>query len=110
MLERRAWDIEVTAADIIDSFIVDKERAVGVLNRGVSGENGVVGLDNGGGDAWGGVNSKFELALLAVVCREALEEEGTESRAGSSAEGVEDQESLEGRAVVLICISIPSQI
>jgi hypothetical protein len=67
----------------------------------VGRENSVVRLDDGGGDARGGVHGEFELGFLAVVCGETLEKEGAESRASSTAEGVEDQEALEGRAVVL---------
>ena len=103
VLERRARDIQVAAADIVDGFVVDEEGAVGVLDGGVGGENGIVGLDDGGGDARGGVDGELELGFLAVVRGEALQEEGAEAGAGSAAEGVEDEEALEGRAVVL-CI------
>lgn len=39
------------------------------------------------------VDGELELALLAVVSRESLEEESTEPGAGTTAEGVEDEEA-----------------
>ena len=47
-----------------------------------------------------GVNRELELGLLTVVGRESLEEESSETRSGSSTEGVEDEESLESGTVV----------
>jgi hypothetical protein len=91
---------EVAAADVIDGLVVNHEGAVGVLEGGVGGEDRVVGLDNGGGDLGRRVDTELELALLAVVDREALHEEGTETGTGTTTEGVEDEEALETRAVV----------
>ena len=45
-----ALDVQVTAADVVDGLVVDHEGAVGVLQGGVGGQDGVVGLDNSGGD------------------------------------------------------------
>ena len=41
-----SFDVEVAAADVVDGFVVDHESTVGVLEGGVSGENGVVGFYN----------------------------------------------------------------
>jgi hypothetical protein len=100
MLVVGTGDVQAATADIVYSLVVDEERAVGVLNGAVGRENSVVGLDDGGRDARSGIHSKFELALLAVVGREALKEESTETRTCTTTERVEDQETLEGRAVV----------
>jgi hypothetical protein len=67
-------DIQTATADIVDSFVVNEEGTIAVFNRAVSRQNSVVGLDNRGGDARSGIHGKLELALLAVVGREALEE------------------------------------
>jgi hypothetical protein len=124
----RRLDAEVTAADLVDAvwgesrrqmsaegrqgwkramgsagdvrLVVNHERAVRVLERGVGGEDRVVGLDDRVRDLRGRVDRELELRLLAVVGREALEEERTEAGAGSAAERVEDKEALETRAVV----------
>ena len=71
-----------------------------MLKGCVGGEDGVVGLDNRGGDLRGRVDTELELALLAVVDGEALHEEGTETGTGTTTEGVEDEEALETGAVV----------
>jgi hypothetical protein len=65
-------DSEVAAADVVDSLVVDHEAAIGVLQRGVSSQDGVVWLNDSGGNLWGGVDAELELALLAVVNRETL--------------------------------------
>ena len=61
----------------------------------------IIGLDDGSGYAGCGIDGKLKLGFLAIVGRKALEEEGPEARASSSSKGVEDQEALKGRAVVL---------
>ena len=43
----RAFNVEIPAADVVDSFIVDHEGTVRVLQSGVGGEDGVVRLNNG---------------------------------------------------------------
>jgi hypothetical protein len=96
----RARDVEVAATDVVDGLVVDEESAVGVLNGAVGGEDGVVWLDDGRGHAGRGIDGELELAFLAVVGGEAFEEEGAKAGAGAAAEGVEDQEALEGRAIV----------
>ena len=91
---------EVTSADVVDGLVIDHEGAVRVLEGGVGGEDGVVWLDDRGGGLWGWVDAELELALLAVVDGQTLHEEGSETRSGSTTEGVEDEETLETRAVV----------
>lgn len=76
MLERGARDVQVAFADVVHGFVVDQEGAVGMLDGGVRGEHGVVGLYDRGGHSRGRVHGKFKLAFFAVVCCEALEEEG----------------------------------
>jgi hypothetical protein len=94
VLEVRSGDVQVAAADIVDSFVVNKERAVGVLDGAMSRQDGIVGFDNRRGNARRRVNGEFELALLAVVCGKTLKQKSTESRSGSTTEGVEDKEAL----------------
>jgi len=100
VLVARARNIEVTSADIVDSFIVDKEGAVRVLNGAVGGKNGVVRLNHGGRHTGSRVYSELELGLLAVLSGKTLKKQSTEARTRATAKGVEDQEALEGVAVV----------
>jgi len=93
-------DVEVAAADVVDGLVVEHDGDVGVLKKGVGGEHGVVGLNDGGGDLRGGVDGEAELGLLAVVDGESLEEEGTETGAGTTTNGVEDEEALETSALI----------
>ena len=96
----RTLKAEVTATDVVDGIVVDHERAVAVLERGVGGEDGVVRLHNRRGDLWGRVDTELQLALLAVVDGETLHQQSTETRSGTSTEAVEDEEALQARAVV----------
>lgn len=95
-----ALEAEVATADVVDGLVVDHEGAVGVLERGVRREDRVVGLDDRGRGLGSGIDAELELALLAVVDRETLHQQGTETRASATTERVEDQETLETAAVV----------
>jgi len=93
-------DVEVSSADVVDSLVVEHDGDVGVLEEGVGGEHGVVGLNDGSGDLRRGVDGEAELGLLAVVDGESLEEERAETGAGTTTNGVEDEEALEASALV----------
>ena len=45
-----ALDVEVAAADVVQSLVVDLVGDIGVLEERMDTQDGVVGLDNGGGD------------------------------------------------------------
>ena len=93
-------DIEVTTADIVDGLVVEHDSDISVLKEGVSGEHGVVGLNDGGGDLGRGVDGEAELGLLAVIDGESLEEERSETGSGTATDGVEDEETLETSALI----------
>jgi hypothetical protein len=95
-----ALNVEVAAADVVDGLVVDHEAAVRVLQRGVRGQYGVVRLDHRGGELRGRVDAELQLALLAVVDRQTLHQQGTEARAGATTKRVEDEEALQAGAVV----------
>jgi hypothetical protein len=65
-------DTKVTAADIVDGLVVHHEGAVGMLESCVSGEDGVVRLNNRGGGLGSRVDTELQLALLAVVHGQTL--------------------------------------
>ncbi len=100
MLVAGTRDVEIATADVVDGFIIYEECAVRVLDGAVGGEHGVVWFYHGGGDARSGIHGELELGFLAIVCGETLKEKSSEARASATAEGVEDQEALEGGAVV----------
>ena len=93
-------DIEVSSADIVDGLVIKDNGNISVLQKGVSGEHGVVWLDNGSGDLWGWVDGETELGFLTVVNGKSLEEERSKSGTGSSTDGVEDEETLETSALI----------
>lgn len=102
VLERRTRNVQVATADIVDSFVIDQEGTIGVFDSAVGAENSVIWLDNSGRNSWSWVNCEFELGFLAIVGGEALKQEGSETRTGSTTERVKDQETLERRAVILV--------
>ena len=93
-------DVQVSSADIIDGLVVQHNGDIGVLEEGVGGENGVVWLNNGGGDLWGWVDGETKLGLLTVIDGKSFEKEGSESGTSSSTDSVEDEESLETSALI----------
>ena len=52
-------DAQVATANVIDGFVVDHETAIRVLESRVSGQDGVVWLNNGGSDLRSRVDTKF---------------------------------------------------
>ena len=98
--------IDIIDLDIVDSIIpfahpgilsvslvVHEEGAVGVLEHGVGGEDGVVGLDDGAAELRRGPDDEVELALLAVVGAEALEEEAGDAGASATTDAVEEEDA-----------------
>merc|ERR1711893_264654 len=93
-------DVQVTTADVVDGLIVHHEGAVRVLQGGMGGQDGVVGLHDSGGHLGGWVDGELQLGLLAVVHGQPLHEQGGEARASATTEGVEDEEALQPSALV----------
>ena len=87
-------DAQIAAAYVVDGLVVDHEGAVGVLQGGVRGQYGVVGLDDSGRDLRRRIDGKLELALLAVVHAQLLHEQRGEARAGAAAKRVEYEKAL----------------
>jgi len=95
-----SFDVEVSSADVIDSFVVEHDSDVGVLQEGVGGEDGVVGFNDSGGNLGRGVDGETEFGFLTVIDGKSFQKEGSESGTSSSSDGVENEESLETSAVV----------
>jgi len=93
-------NVEGSSTDIVDGFVVKHDSDIGVLKKRMGGQDGVVWLNNSGGDLWGWVDGETELGLLTVIDGESLEEEGTETGSGTTTDGVEDEETLETSTLV----------
>ena len=89
-----SFDIELSSADIVDGFVIEHNSDISVFKEGVSGKDGVVGLNDGVGDLRGGVEGESELGFLTVIDGKSFEKEGSESRSSSTSDGVENEESL----------------
>jgi hypothetical protein len=93
-------NVEVSSGNIVDGLVIEDDGDIGVLKKRVGGEDGVVWLNNGGGDLWGWVDGETELGFLTVIDGKSLEEEGTESGTGTTTDGLEDKETLETSALI----------
>ncbi len=65
-----ALDVEVSTADVVDGLVVHHEGTVGVLEGGVGGKDGVVGLHHRSGYLRSWIDSELKFWLLSVVDRE----------------------------------------
>ncbi len=93
-------NVEVSATDVVDGLVVKHDGDISVLEERVSREDGVVRLNDSSGDLWGWVDGESDLGFLAVINGKSLEEERSESGAGTSTDGVEDEEALETSALI----------
>ena len=96
----RSLDVKVPTADVIDGFIVNHESTVRVLKSSMSGQDGIVGFNHSSGNLGSRVDRELQLGLLAIINRETFHEERGESRSGATTEGVEQEETLESRALI----------
>jgi len=96
----RALNVQRSAADVIDGLVVEHDGDISVLEERVGRQDGVVRLDDGGGDLGRRIHGETELGLLTIVNRQALEEQGAETGSSTTTDGVEDHEALETSAVV----------
>jgi len=106
VIKAGSGNVQVATADIVHGLIVNEESAVGVLNGAVSGENGVVRLDDSGRNTRGRVDAEFQLGLLAILGGELLQQQSTETRTSTTTEGVENKETLQAGAVVCCTLII----
>jgi len=93
-------NIEGSSADIVDGLVVEHDGDVSMLEERVGGQDGVVWLNNSGGDLWGWVDGETELGLLTVIDGESLEEERSETGSSTTTDGVENEETLKTSTLV----------
>jgi len=95
-----SFDIELSSADIVDSFVIKHNSNISMFKERVSGQDGVVRFNDGSGDLGRGIDGETELGLLAVIDGESFEEEGSETGTSTTTDGVEDHETLETSTVI----------
>jgi hypothetical protein len=96
----RSLDAQVSSTDVVNSFVVDHETAVGMLEGSVGSQDGVIRLNYRGGDLRRWVDTELELDSLAILDRQPFHEKSSKSGAGTTPKGMEDQEALETRAII----------
>merc|ERR1719199_1368595 len=96
----RALDLEVALEDLVEGLVVEDQGHLGVVEQQVGREETVVGLDDDEREVGRRVDLEADLGLLAVVDREALEDQATEARSRASTDGVVDDETLDVLRVV----------
>ena len=84
----------------MDGLIVSHEGTIRVLQDGVGGEDGVVGLTCSCGNLGGWLNGELQLGFLAIIDGETFHPQGGEPKTSSSTKAVENQEALKTCALV----------
>ena len=76
---RGLLDVQVATADIVKRLVVEAERTIGVLQKGVGGEDRVVRLNDRSRDLRTGGDGKRELGFASIVDRETFQQERSET-------------------------------
>ena len=91
-------ELKGSEADIIKSFVINAHNLIGVLNKLMDGEGGVVWLNNGIRDLGGWHDGEGGHDSIWVLFSDLGDEEGSHSGSSSTTEGVGDLETLEAIA------------
>ena len=93
-------DIQLSSADVIDSFIIQHHSNISMFQQRVSGQDGVVRFNNSSRNLGRGIHGEAQLGLLAVVHGESLQQERAQTGTSSTTNGVEYHEALQTSTVV----------
>jgi len=91
-------ELEGSEADIVKGFVINAHNLIGVLNKLMHGEGGVVWLDDGIGNLWGWHDGESGHDSVWVFFSDLGDEESSHTGSGSSSEGVSNLETLEAIA------------
>ena len=91
-------ELEGSEADIVEGLVINAHNLIGVLNKLMDGEGGVVWLDDGVGDLWGWHDGEGGHDSVWVFLTDLGDEEGAHTGAGTTTEGVGDLETLKAVA------------
>ena len=97
----RVLELQGAEADVVQSFVVNAEGLVGVLDELVDGERGVVRLDHGVGHLGGWDDGIGAHNTVGEFFADFGDQEGSHAGASTSSEGVGELESL--KAVASFC-------
>jgi hypothetical protein len=91
-------ELEGSEADIVKGFVINAHNLIGVLNKLMDREGGVVWLNNGIRDLWGRHDGESGHDSVWVLFSDLGDEEGSHTGSGTTTEGVGDLETLEAIA------------
>ena len=91
-------ELEGSEADIIKSFVINAHNLIGVLDKLMDREGGVVWLNDGIRDLWGRHDGESGHDSIWVLFSDLGDEEGSHTGSGTTTEGVGDLETLEAIA------------
>ena len=94
--------VQVTTADVINSFIIHHKGTVRMFQGGVSGKNGVVRFNHCRCNLRCWVDRELQFGFLAIVDRQSLHEKRCKARSSTSTKWVENKESLQASALVCL--------
>ena len=83
-----SFNIQVTTADIVQSFVINLVGNIGVFQQGVDAQHGVVWFDDSGGDLRTRPDSEGDLGLLTVVDGQTFEQQTTQTGTGTTTTSV----------------------
>jgi hypothetical protein len=93
-------ELEGSEADIVKGLVVNAHDLIGVLNKLMDGEGGVVGLNDGIGDLGGRHDGESAHHAVGVLFTDLGDEECSHTGTGTTTEGVGNLESLEAIATL----------
>ena len=88
-------ELEGSEADIVEGFVINDLDFIGVLDKLMDREGGIVRLNDGIRDLWGWEDGEGLHDSVRVFFSDLGDQEGTHTRAGTTTEGVGDLETLE---------------
>lgn len=94
------FDIQITTADIVEGFVIETEGTVGVFQKGMGTQHAVVGFYHSSRHLRRRRDGKGELTLPAIIDTQTLQQQTSETRAGTAPGGMENQKSLKTRTVI----------
>jgi len=93
-------ELEGSEADIVKGLVINAHNFIGVLDKLMDGEGGVIWLDDGIGDLWGWHDGESGHDSVWVLFSDLGDEEGSHTGSGTTTEGVGDLETLEAIATL----------
>jgi len=93
-------ELEGSEADIVEGLVINAHNLIGVLNKLMDREGGVVWLNDGIGHLWGWHDGESGHDSVWVLFSDLGDEEGSHTGSGTTTEGVGDLETLKAIATL----------